>query len=193
MTQRAGDLREEVWTRLLRERVAAYPLPPHGHHPNFRGASEAAALLAEYLMSHTLLQAGDAVLCYPDYVLRPLRKHLLEEGVHVVVPAKYGDGFRRLESGRVPPTKAATIAGAERYGENASLPENVRWAFLACVACDEGGGVLHKGYGFDLPPALSPLPTATLLHPLQCVPTLAHPDRRVKLYATPQKVRDLSP
>ncbi|MFD1731551.1 hypothetical protein ACFSC4_11565 [Deinococcus malanensis] len=32
-----GAWREQVWTTLMRERQCSYPLPPHGHHPNFKG------------------------------------------------------------------------------------------------------------------------------------------------------------
>ena len=40
-----GAVRDYVWAELSRRRQVGYPLPPHGHHPNFKGTGEAAALL----------------------------------------------------------------------------------------------------------------------------------------------------
>ena len=33
-----------------------------------------------------MIAVGEAVLSFPDYVLKPVRKELLERGVNVVVP-----------------------------------------------------------------------------------------------------------
>ena len=186
--ERAGDLREWVWATLMRERQAAYPLPPRGHHPNFRGAGAAAARLVGYLLEHAHLSPGDCVISYPDYVLKPLRKNLLEAGVSVVVPAKYGDAYRLLDAQKVPPTGGSSIAGAERHGELIRALPELRMAFLACVAVSERGDVLDKGYGFRLPERLSALPSATLAHPLQRFETLPERTARVGFYALPDRV-----
>ena len=41
------ELRERVWDDLADSGEARFPFPPHGRIPNFAGASDAAALLAD--------------------------------------------------------------------------------------------------------------------------------------------------
>jgi 5-formyltetrahydrofolate cyclo-ligase len=185
-----GQLRDEVWTSLMRAKVAAYPLPAFGHHPNFQGAGEAASRLLAFLLARGWLHPGDTVFSYPDYVLKPLRKGALEAGVDLVVPAKHPDGWRLLAAGRVNPAKAASIAGAERWGEAIAEPPPCRLAFIACVAVDGRGFVLGKGYGFSL--GLN-LPAVSIVHPLQvlALQVLAElPEGKLRLeaYATPAEV-----
>ena len=186
--ERAGDLREWVWAALMKERQVAYPLPPRGHHPNFKGAGVAAARLVDFLLEHAHLRPGDSVLSYPDYVLKPLRKRLLEREINVIVPAKYGDGYRLLDPHKVPPEGGSSIAGAERHGEMITALPGLRMAFIACVAVSEQGDTLDKGYGFRLPEELGALPKATLAHPLQRFKTLPERSSPVRFYATPQEV-----
>jgi 5-formyltetrahydrofolate cyclo-ligase len=187
-----GELREHIWVALMRARAAAYPLPPAGHHPNFRGAAAAATHLTGHLFEVRLLKPADTVLCYPDYVLKPLRKQLLEHGVHVVVPSKYGNGYRLLHAGRVKPAQASSIAGAEKVGELTPVLPDVTFLFLACVGVGPGGEVLDKGYGFTVPEVVSTKPKATLSHSLQVLEHTFPHRLTVNLYATPEKVKNLS-
>lgn len=187
-----GELRDEVWARLTQARVAAYPLPVHGHHPNFKGAASAASLLLGHLTASGRLAPGDLVLAYPDYVLRPLRQGALEAGVDLVVPAKHGQGWRLLKSREVEPREASSIAGAERCGERLAERPPARLAFVACVAVDAYGFALGKGYGFGsghLSAELAGLPCASIAHPLQLVPRVPAPTLRLELWATPADVR----
>lgn len=184
----AGEIRDHIWTNLSRYHVAAYPLPPHGHHPNFSGATDAAQRLLDYLLNETYLAKGQTVLSYPDYVLKPLRKGLLERGLRVIVPAKYGKGFRVLEPDKVNFNQASSIAGAEKEGLLIHSLPTVDFAFVACVALARSGKVLSKGYGFSLPDELSVL-TATLIHPMQEVTEL-NSDLDVQIWATPAEVID---
>lgn len=184
----AGELRQDVWVTLMRERAVAYPYPPFGHHPNFKGAAVAAIHLLDHLLK-TSLKPGQTVLSYPDYVLKPLRKGLLEAGVNVTVPAKYGKGFRFLEAVSVKPSRASSIAGAEKEGillENVERLPVLSFAFIACVALDKTGQILTKGYGFKLPEGLE-LPRATIVHDLQ-VRELSDADEKVSVYALPRGV-----
>ena len=185
-----GAVRDWVWAELWRRRQVGYPLPPHGHHPNFTGAAAAASLLLKHLLGTRQLIPGSSVLSYPDMVLKPLRKRLLEAGVNVVVPAQHGDRYRFLRSGVVNAGRASSIAGAEREGEDvAALPE-VSFAFVACVAVSFTGEVLSKGYGFTLPTQLE-LPVATVVHPLQIVAGLGADALPVTLFATPTEVTEV--
>ena len=182
-----GAVRDRVWRELLRQRQVGYPLPPHGHHPNFTGAGVAATLLLEHLLKNHALTPGSTVLSYPDMVLKPLRKRLLEAGINVVVPAQHGERYRLLESGGVDPKRASSIAGAEREGRDLGTLPDVSFVFVACVAVSRAGEVLTKGYGFAPPPELE-LPRATVAHPLQVTACLEPDAPSVTLFATPLEV-----
>jgi 5-formyltetrahydrofolate cyclo-ligase len=134
-------------------------------------------------------QAATPSLAYPDYVLRPLRRSALERGIHVVVPARHRKGWRLLSAGEVNPRQASTIAGAETFGRALETPPPCRMLFLACVALDEDGHALDKGYGFK--PGAD-LPAATIVHPLQLFARLPQPSGRVIAYATPEHVSDVA-
>lgn len=193
-----GELREQVWARLQKARALAYPLPPGGHHPNFRGAADAAARLLDNLFTRQLLHPGARVLSYPDYVLRPLRQGLLKRGVDVIVPAKYyrkeKPRYRLLQSGVAPPTQAVSISGAERHGTPIDPPDpaDIAWCAVACVAVGARGRVLSKGYGYRLPSAYRALPCLTLIHPLQQIAAELDTPLGVQVFATPENVTDLS-
>ena len=184
---KVGELREAVWTRLMKERALAYPYPPFGHHPNFKGAGQAAELLLADLLARAYVRAGDTVLSYPDYVLKGLRKGLLEAGVNVIVPAKHGPDYRLLTAATVNAAGASSIAGAEREGERLSTLPDVQLALCACVAVDGSGGALTKGYGFKFPESLS-VPVVTLVHPLQICETLPETDVKLSAFATPEGI-----
>ncbi len=183
----AGEVREQVYLELLRARAALYPSPPFGHHPNFVGSSEAAERLLEHLLAYHLAP-GDTVLSYPDYVLKPLRKGLLERGVSVVVPAKYGQGYRLLESGKVNPARASSISGAEKEGVLLTKPLEARLCLVACVALCPKGTWLGKGYGFRLPAEMAPLSAFALAHPLMVLNDLPEADGWLSAFATPEEV-----
>ena len=184
---KVGEVRERVWTTLMKERALAYPYPAFGHHPNFRGAAQAANLLLPELLAKNLLKPGDTVLSYPDYVLRGLRKGLLEANINVVVPGKY-KGYRLLESAKVKPARVSSIAGAEKEGTKLDAPPPVSLTFIACVALTKAGDLLTKGYGFSLPPEVRGLPSFSVAHPLQVLDRLPEADAYVTAFATPGEV-----
>jgi 5-formyltetrahydrofolate cyclo-ligase len=182
-----GDIRDEIWTNLIKEHAAAYPLPPYGHNPNFKGSGEAATLLIEKIIAKGFVKAGDTVLSYPDYVLKALRKGLLEAGINVVVPAKFGKNYKLLTAGKVDSEEGSSISGAEKAGVTIKdLPE-LTMTFVACVAITEKGFYIDKGYGFHLPESVQGLPSATIVHLLQVVKELES-KTKVRLFATPEKV-----
>lgn len=183
----SGQLREYIWTRLMQARAAAYPLPPTGHHPNFKGASDAAQRLLEHLFTKEHLKEGMSVLSYPDYVLKPVRKGLLERGITVIVPAKYGKGYRKLEPEKVNIAKASSISGAEKEGLFIKDLPAVEMAFIACVAISQYGKALGKGYGFRLAENID-IACATIVHPLQITDDLPEYSATVTEYATPEQL-----
>ncbi|MGL4610357.1 MAG: hypothetical protein ACRCYY_11890 [Trueperaceae bacterium] len=182
-----GDIRDEIWTTLIKERAASYPLPPYGHNPNFKGSSDAATLLLEYLLTHSFLKVGDTVLSYPDNVLKALRKALLDAGIHVIVPAKFGKAYKLLKAGAVESDEVSSISGADKLGETCQTLPSLSMTFVACVALNPQGYYLDKGYGFHLPEGVLESPSATLVHPLQLIED-SFDTRRVKVYATPEQV-----
>jgi 5-formyltetrahydrofolate cyclo-ligase len=181
-----GELRDHIWTSLMKEHAVSYPLPCFGHHPNFKGASKAAGVLLEYLLKEQKIKPGDTVLCYPDYVLKGLRKSLLEAGLNVVVPAQHGDTYRLLKVDEVNPSKVSSISGAEKSGERLSELPAVSFAFIACVAVSQEGHILEKGYGFRLPDLA--LSSTTIAHPLQVVDEVPEAILKVSCFATSEKV-----
>jgi len=182
----AGQLREHIWNDLQRARAAAYPLPPTGHHPNFKGSADAAQLLLEHLFNKDQLKEGMTILSYPDYVLKPVRKGLLERGITVIVPAKYKNGYRKLEPEKVNPSKASSISGAEKEGLLIEIMPDIEMAFIACVAVSQYGKTLNKGYGFKL--FEKDIACATIVHPLQITEDLPEYNLAVTEYATPDEV-----
>ena len=74
---------------MLRERAASYPLPPHGHHPNFVGAKEAAAAL----LAHPQVAAHRCLIVGADRALYPLRRLALAAGVVLYLPDQKRDGW----------------------------------------------------------------------------------------------------
>ncbi|HHO56768.1 MAG TPA: hypothetical protein ENK21_10290 [Trueperaceae bacterium] len=192
MAKTIGAIRTQIWTQMLKQRVLAYPIPANGHHPNFKGAAKAAKLLVNELFEIGKIKSGDTVLSYPDYVLRPLRKLLLERGVVVIVPAKY-KGYRKLDGGVVNAWIGSSISGAEKEGELINDIPDIVMAFIAVVAIDKLGSSLSKGYGFNLPADLKDIYKATIVHPVQVLAQLPKSELNLTIYANPQKVNNLSP
>ncbi|WP_407539373.1 5-formyltetrahydrofolate cyclo-ligase [Deinococcus radiomollis] len=174
--------RDQVWAELLRERVAVYPLPPHGHHPNFVGAKEAATAL----LAHPQVQAHRCLIVGAERVLYPLRKQALAAGVTLYLPDQKREGWYF----RVTDPAGADLKRSRELGEPKLKPERATAAVLACVAVGRAGGRLSKGFGWGhsgLPEF--GLPTYTVAHrrmlkdPLPCPP-----DSWVRLIGLPGEI-----
>ncbi|WP_407570672.1 5-formyltetrahydrofolate cyclo-ligase [Deinococcus altitudinis] len=174
--------RDQIWAELLRERVAVYPLPPHGHHPNFVGAKEAAATL----LDHPQLQAHRCLIVGAERVLYPLRKQALAAGMTLYLPDQKREGWYFL----VTDPAGADLKRSRELGEPKLKPEGATAAVLACVAADRAGGRLSKGFGWARNglPGLD-LPTYTLAHRRMLKDSLpCPPDSRVRLIGLPGEV-----
>ena len=177
-----GDIRRMVWDRMLREGVAAPPLPPHGRIPNFRGAAEAAARL------FATSEWGRAALVKvnPDSPQRPVRRRALEEGKRLLMPTpRLRSGFLLLDPEAIPRSRyseASTIRGAFRWGRRIPRLEGlealgpVDLIVEGSVAVDVYGGRLGKGEGYgeleyavlaELGLAGEETPIATTVHDIQ--------------------------
>jgi 5-formyltetrahydrofolate cyclo-ligase len=198
------ELRERVWTKLERRRVARFPFPVAGRIPNFQGAEAAAAraaTLPEWRRARRLK-------CNPDSAQRALRLRALQEGktVFVAVPRLTAERcFLRLDPARLGACRlaqAATIGGAARYGEPVTPAALGRIDLIVAgsVAVNARGARVGKGGGYsDLEFALARAAGAvgawtkvlTTVHDLQVLqaelPMTPH-DVPVDLVVTPTRV-----
>ena len=177
-----GELREQIWSNLVRENAAAYPMPPHGHNPNFKGARAA----AKNLMPHPTLKASSVVLVGMEAALLGLREMILEAEKTLIVPHRTRkDSFWKLEK---VPKKAARIGNFHLFGSSCDLT-GVQCAVIASVASDAVGGRLSKGFGFAAHGSPVSVPTFSLAHQVMLLEKLEFPaDSLLQAFATPEKL-----
>ncbi|MFB6166090.1 MAG: 5-formyltetrahydrofolate cyclo-ligase [Haloarculaceae archaeon] len=194
-------LRERVWDDLEDSGEARFPFPPHGRIPNFAGADEAAAGLAET----PEWQAADRIKANPDAPQRPVRRRALEAGktVYMAVPRlRDAECFLELDPARIEDVdRATTISGSAELGVQVG-PEAVPGIDLivsGSVAATPAGARIGKGEGYsDLEFAVlrelglvdDATPVATTVHERQVldesVPSEAH-DVPMDLVVTPER------
>ncbi|WP_161636067.1 5-formyltetrahydrofolate cyclo-ligase, partial [Deinococcus phoenicis] len=134
-----GAFREQLWDRLAGTRAVTYPLPPHGHHPNFVRARDA----ARQLLAHPEVAGLQTLIVGPERVLLPLRKLALGAGVTLYVPHQNKAGwYWRLQD-----PAGAQLSRMAAVGEPRLRPEGAQAAVLACLAADRRGGGGGKGFG----------------------------------------------
>lgn len=178
-----GAWREQVWNTLMRESQCSYPLPPHGHHPNFKGARAAAG----HLLRHPDVAALRVLVVGPERALYPLRKLALQSGVTLYVPHQKKAGWYW----RVTDPAGAKLSALPDCGEPALRPDGAQGVVLGSVAVDEQGGRLGKGYGWAARGLHLDLPEFTLAHPLMLSSQLpCPPDSVVALIGTPRGVQN---
>ena len=180
--QNVGELREQIWSNLVRENAAAYPMPPHGHNPNFKGARAA----AKNLMLHSILRSSRVVLVGMEAALLPLRELILEAEKTLIVPHRTKkDSFWKLEN---MPKKAAKIGHFHLFGSSCDL-SGVQCAVIASVAIDSHGARLSKGFGFAAHGSPVSVPTFSLAHEVMLLEKLEFPaDSLLQAFATPEKL-----
>ncbi|MGZ0188424.1 MAG: 5-formyltetrahydrofolate cyclo-ligase [Alphaproteobacteria bacterium] len=190
--------REHVWERLDAEKLAAYPLPPRGRIPNFKGALEA----ARNLFTLEPWASARRIKVNPDSPQRYVRRIALERGIDLYVPTpKLAGGFMLLDPKRIPPDafhKASARANWDQYAIPIALDDlpHMDAIVAGSVAVTEDGRRAGKGAGYsDLEFAMlrelghPPVPVATTVHDAQWVesiPTEAF-DQRMAAIATPTR------
>jgi 5-formyltetrahydrofolate cyclo-ligase len=179
-----GELRERIWSELVRQNVCAYPIPPHGHNPNFKGTRAA----ARNLMLHPVLNASSVVLVGMEAALQPVREEILARGKTLIVPHRTKkDAYWQLKN---VPKVAAKIPNFSLYGEPAML-EGIEACVLASVIVDKTGARLSKGFGFGAHGSPVIAPTFTIAHPIMIVEKLeVDADSKVIAFSTPQGLYD---
>jgi 5-formyltetrahydrofolate cyclo-ligase len=179
----AGELRERIWSELVRQNAAAYPMPPHGHNPNFKGALAA----AKRLMQHPLMLKSGVVLVGMEAALGPVRALLLERGVTIIVPHRTKAGrYWRVKDA---PKAAAKLPNLPVYGLETGSLEDAALAVIASTAVTETGMRLSKGFGWssDGPPVH--VPALTVAHSLMVFKSLdLEMDSEVAGFATPERL-----
>jgi 5-formyltetrahydrofolate cyclo-ligase len=195
-------VRERIWSRLERERVARFP-GARGRIPNFVGAE----LAAERLAALPEWSEARVLKANPDAPQLPVRARALAEGklVYMAVP-RLADPFPFLlldpASLSLSPRRAASIRGAAAAGVGIALSDMEPIDLIVCgsVAVNLKGVRVGKGGGFsDLEFALGTEAgliteatiVATTIHPLQLVdgelPETEH-DFSVDLIVTPDEI-----
>ncbi len=179
----AGELRERIWSELVRQNAAAYPMPPHGHNPNFKGAQAA----AKRLMLHPLMPGANTVLIGMEAVLAPLRALLLERGSTIIVPHRTKAGrYWRVKDA---PKAAAKLPNLPVYGLETGAPDDAQIGVIASTILTETGQRWSKGFGWgsDGPPV--PVPALSLAHSLMVFkPLELPPDSTVAGIGTPERL-----
>jgi len=185
---------------MQRSGVAAFPLPPHGRIPNFRGADKACAVLrrAEEWARARVVKIN------PDSPQQPCREAALREGKLLIMPTpRIRQGFLLLDPRRVDPRAASTIRGAFEFGERVEpeqLPR-IDLVVIGSVAVNPRTGArLGKSHGYaelewgilrSLGKVGEDTPVATTVHDIQLVDDdipVEPFDLPVDLIATPSQL-----
>lgn len=178
-----GELRERIWSELVRQNAAAYPMPPHGHNPNFKGAQAA----AKRLMLHPLMAGAGVVLVGMEAALAPVRAALLERGRTIIVPHRTKAGrYWRVKDA---PKAAAKLPKLPLYGLETSSLEDAGLAVIASAIVTEAGARWSKGFGWGSNGPPIAVPALTLAHNLMVFRQLdLEPDSRVAGFGTPERL-----
>jgi 5-formyltetrahydrofolate cyclo-ligase len=170
--------RQWVWQRLEHEKAAAFPFPPQGRIPNFKGSAKAARRLFEI----PIFAQARIIKVNPDSAQKAVRIEALRRGITVFVPTpRLAGGFMKLDPKRLSDDQiaaAATISKATSLAETVALRDLPPFDAIVCgsVAVTRLGYRCGKGAGYaDLEFAIlselgqEPVPVATTVHPLQIV------------------------
>lgn len=179
---RKEQLRQRIWAELQQQGAAKRN--PFGHIPNFVGAEEAAAQLAQL----SIWQSAQVVKCNPDSPQQPVRLRALADGkvLYMAVPQLTQQACfvevtaAALADKNIPLDEGASMAGALRHGRPVRFEQmqGIDLVLVGCVAVTTAGGRTGKGAGFaDLELAMlgefglvqRDTPIATTVHELQLV------------------------
>ena len=195
--------RETVWREMERQRVAAFPFPPRGRIPNFKGAGAAARRLFDI----PNFAEAKVIKVNPDSAQRPVRAEALRRGIVVYVPTpRLAGGFMKLDPARIPLDRiadATTMSKCAPFAETMPLRRLPQFDAIVCgsVAVTRGGFRCGKGAGFaDLELAIlaelgqCAVPVATTVHPLQIVGAMPQTatDLPLSYIVTPDKIFEVA-
>ena len=197
--QNKDEARQSVWDALQVEKAAAFPFPPHGRIPNFKGSADA----ARRLFTIDPFATAKVIKVNPDSAQRAVRLEALRRGITVFVPTpRLAGGFMQLDPGRIPVEAygdASTMSKCGRHARTVALVDLPQFDAIVCgsVAVTREGFRCGKGAGFaDVEFAIlaelghRPVPVATTVHELQIVKGLpqTRTDLPLSVIVTPDEI-----
>nr|XP_034837042.1 methenyltetrahydrofolate synthase domain-containing protein isoform X1 [Maniola hyperantus]XP_034837043.1 methenyltetrahydrofolate synthase domain-containing protein isoform X2 [Maniola hyperantus] len=147
------SFRLKIWRHLETNGLAMFPRPVYNRIPNFKGAAEAAAKLAEL----EVFKNATTVKVNPDKPQEPVRVICLEKHKTLYVPVpRLQSGFLNrmvLPEGETRPgaiRKAVSRNGMETFGQPLSIEDSVSLdlVVMGSVAVSKEGYRIGKGKGY---------------------------------------------
>ena len=191
--------RQAIWDRLKTEKLAAFPFPPHGRIPNFKGAKDAALRLFD----EPEWRDAKCIKVNPDSPQKYVRAEALRRGVVVYVPTpKLKAGFLKLEPAKIPfdaIVDASMMSRCAGWAEPVALGDLPQMDAIVtgCVAVTESGRRAGKGAGYsDIEFAIlrelghDSVPVATTVNDVQVVGAfpIESNDLPLTVIATPTQI-----
>ncbi len=198
--------RQAVWDRLQAEKLAAFPFPPHGRIPNFKGAKDAALRL----LDEPEWRDAKRIKVNPDSPQKYVRAEALRRGIVVYVPTpKLKAGFLKLDPAKIPYdaiNDASQMSRCAKWAEPVPLKDLPQMDAIVtgCVAVTDTGRRAGKGAGYsDIEFAIlrelghDAVPVATTVNDVQLVvafpvesndlplTVIATPTRTIRVQAPP--------
>lgn len=143
--------RQAVWDRLKSEKLSAFPFPPHGRIPNFKGAKEAALRLFD----EPEWRDAKRIKVNPDSPQKYVRAEALRRGIVVYVPTpKLKAGFLKLDPAKIPYDAiddASQMSRCANWAEPVALKDLPQMDAIVtgCVAVTDTGRRAGKGAGYS--------------------------------------------
>ena len=190
--------RQAIWDRLKNEKLAAFPFPPHGRIPNFKGAKDAALRLFD----EPEWRDAKLIKVNPDSPQKYVRAEALRRGITVYVPTpRLKAGFLKLDPANVPfdaINDASQMSRVGKWAEPVSLTDlpQLDAIVTGCVAVTDGGRRAGKGEGYsDIEFAIlrelghDAVPVATTVNDVQVVDSfpIESNDLPLTVIATPTR------
>ena len=190
--------RQAIWDRLKDEKLAAFPFPPHGRIPNFKGAKDAAMRLFD----EPEWRDAKRIKVNPDSPQKYVRAEALRRGITVYVPTpRLKAGFLKLDPAKIPfdaIADASQMSKVGKWAEEVALDDipQLDAIVTGCVAVTETGRRAGKGEGYsDIEFAIlrelghDAVPVATTVNDVQVVSAfpIESNDLPLTVIATPTK------
>lgn len=143
--------RKAVWDALKADELAAFPFPPHGRIPNFKGAKDAALRLFD----EAEWRDAECIKVNPDSPQKYVRAEALWRGITVYVPTpKLKAGFLKLDPKKIPPDAiddASQMSRCAKWAEQTDLKDLPQMDAIVtgCVAVTSTGRRAGKGAGYS--------------------------------------------
>jgi len=191
--------RQAIWDRLKTEKLAAFPFPPHGRIPNFKGAKDAALRLFD----EPEWRDAKCIKVNPDSPQKYVRAEALRRGIVVYVPTpKLKAGFLKLDPAKIPfdaIVDASQMSRCARWAEPVALRDLPQMDAIVtgCVVVTESGRRAGKGAGYsDIEFAIlrelghDSVPVATTVNDVQVVGAfpIESNDLPLTVIATPTRI-----